>query len=78
MCIDALEDLWRNYDDARVPTTKLLAKWRPGVLEEKKPVNGVVEDAKGAMTTPPPVQEAVGKVEANAENRKEGELGNGQ
>ena len=78
MCIDALEDLWRNYDDARAPTTKLLAKWRPGVLEEKKPVNGVVEDAKAATATPPPVQGVMTKVEANAENQSEGEVGNGQ
>ena len=52
MCIDALEDLWRNCtsasnltvhtervltsvdDDARIPTKKLLAKWRPQVLED--------------------------------------------
>ncbi|MCJ1474275.1 hypothetical protein MMC13_002933 [Lambiella insularis] len=34
MCLDALEDLWRNYNEARGPTRKLLAKWRPQVLEE--------------------------------------------
>ena len=78
MCIDALEDLWRNYDDARAPTTKLLAKWRPHVLEEKKPVNGVVDDAKAAMATPPLVQEVMAKVEVNAENQKDGKVGNGQ
>jgi len=60
LCIDALEDLWRNCssilpfppslttlaqpltdtdpsptdEDARHPTTKLLAKWRPHILTE--------------------------------------------
>ncbi|KAK3077753.1 hypothetical protein LTS18_009407 [Coniosporium uncinatum] len=34
ICIDALEDLWRNYDDAKGATAKLLQKWRPHVLQE--------------------------------------------
>ena len=34
MCIDAIEDLWRNNDDAKAPTKKLLAKWRPQVLPD--------------------------------------------
>ncbi|EON64294.1 hypothetical protein W97_03525 [Coniosporium apollinis CBS 100218] len=34
LCVDALEDLWRNYDDARGPTAKVLNKWRPHVLQE--------------------------------------------
>lgn len=33
MCIDALEDLWRNYEDARVAAAKLLTKWRPQLLQ---------------------------------------------
>lgn len=38
IAIDALEDLWRNYDDAKAPTAKHLAKWRPQVLaSESKP-----------------------------------------
>lgn len=38
IAIDALEDLWRNYDDAKAPTAKLLAKWRPQVLaSESRP-----------------------------------------
>ncbi|KAL9100606.1 MAG: hypothetical protein Q9163_004043 [Psora crenata] len=32
ICIDAVEDLWRNYDDAKAPAAKLLQKWRPHVL----------------------------------------------
>ena len=38
MCIDAIEDLWRNNDDAKAPTRKLLIKWRPQVLPESKAV----------------------------------------
>jgi hypothetical protein len=34
MCLDALEDLWRNYDGAKAATGKLLARWRPHVLQE--------------------------------------------
>ncbi|KAJ9668968.1 hypothetical protein H2201_000794 [Coniosporium apollinis] len=34
VCVDALEDLWRNYDDARGPAAKVLNKWRPHVLQE--------------------------------------------
>ena len=32
ICIDAVEDLWRNFEDARAPAQKLLVKWRPSVL----------------------------------------------
>ena len=32
ICIDAVEDLWRNFEDARMSAQKLLVKWRPGVL----------------------------------------------
>ncbi|KAI9788445.1 MAG: hypothetical protein M1816_006881 [Peltula sp. TS41687] len=32
ICLDALEDLWRNYEDARHPSAKLLQKWRPHVV----------------------------------------------
>ncbi|SLM40695.1 Symplekin/Pta1 [Lasallia pustulata] len=56
ICIDALEDLWRNYDDAKVPTTKVLAKWRPQVLQQVQDVNGSgvkeEEDTNAAGTAP--------------------------
>lgn len=45
MCIDALEDLYNNYDDAKTSTAKFLKKWRPSVLETK-PEPAVEEDAK--------------------------------
>ncbi|KAF2836325.1 hypothetical protein M501DRAFT_267523 [Patellaria atrata CBS 101060] len=44
MCLDALEDLWRNYEDARPSTAKLLTKWRPQALQET--VNGAGGEVK--------------------------------
>ena len=32
ICIDAVEDLWRNYEDASAAAGKVLKRWRPGVL----------------------------------------------
>ena len=32
ICLDAVEDLWRDFEDARLPAQKLLTQWRPGVL----------------------------------------------
>jgi len=32
-CLDVIEDLWRNYDDARPSAEKILKKWRPEVIE---------------------------------------------
>ncbi|KAL8909973.1 MAG: hypothetical protein Q9171_004706 [Xanthocarpia ochracea] len=37
ICIDALVDLWRNFEDARAPAAKLLKKLRPNVLDENPP-----------------------------------------
>ncbi|MCJ1378400.1 hypothetical protein MMC17_001498 [Xylographa soralifera] len=58
MCLDTLEDMWRNYDDARAPTRKLLAKWRPHVLEaapttisEPSPPDEPSAPTKQAMAT---------------------------
>ncbi|KAB8356605.1 hypothetical protein FH972_024187 [Carpinus fangiana] len=45
ICIDALEDLWHNYEDARGASAKVLAKWRPEVLGEAAP-QAKVEEAK--------------------------------
>ncbi|KAL8761536.1 MAG: hypothetical protein Q9184_002356 [Pyrenodesmia sp. 2 TL-2023] len=33
ICADALEDLWRNYEDAKAAAGKLLRKVRPGLFE---------------------------------------------
>ncbi|KAL8663774.1 MAG: hypothetical protein Q9202_003588 [Teloschistes flavicans] len=43
ICIDAMEDLYRNFDDARLPASKILKKVRPKVL-----------DNTGPMPVPPP------------------------
>ncbi|OJD29818.1 mrna cleavage and polyadenylation specificity factor complex subunit [Diplodia corticola] len=53
-CIDAVEDLWRNYDGAKGLTTKLLTKWRPHVLQEA---------ANGAAAPPPSNEVVVVKTE---------------
>ncbi|KAL8872737.1 MAG: hypothetical protein Q9174_001676 [Haloplaca sp. 1 TL-2023] len=34
ICIDALEDMWRNYDDAKIPASRFLKKLRPEILKE--------------------------------------------
>lgn len=39
MGLDALEDLWRNYSDAKGAAAKVLTRWRPHVLQEEP--NGV-------------------------------------
>ncbi|OCK80984.1 hypothetical protein K432DRAFT_381741 [Lepidopterella palustris CBS 459.81] len=47
LCIDALEDLWRNYDGTKTATSKLLKKWRPEVLEQHQETpNGSFEEVK--------------------------------
>ena len=35
LCLDALEDLRQNYDDARAPASKVLQKWRPALVQPK-------------------------------------------
>ncbi|KAL8952082.1 MAG: hypothetical protein Q9222_001993 [Ikaeria aurantiellina] len=44
ICLAALEDLYRNYDDAKVAAGKLLKKIKPQVLEPDNPP---------ALPTPP-------------------------
>lgn len=48
MALDALEDLWRNYDDAKTPAARHLAKWRPQVLvsETEPPAATVTNGVK--------------------------------
>ncbi|OCK96924.1 uncharacterized protein K441DRAFT_656220 [Cenococcum geophilum 1.58] len=45
ICLDALEDLWRNYDGAKTGSAKILTKWRPEVLQQEA-TNGAHEDVK--------------------------------
>lgn len=35
ICLDALEEMWRDNENARAPCAKILGRWRPTVLEEK-------------------------------------------
>ncbi|KZF23799.1 mRNA cleavage and polyadenylation specificity factor complex subunit [Xylona heveae TC161] len=50
ICIDALEDLWRNYEDARSSAAKLLARWRPQVLQQQQQQQQQ-QDQVGAVTS---------------------------
>lgn len=43
-CLDALVDMWRNYEGAKGMVRKDLARWRPAVLEEEKK-----EEEKGVV-----------------------------
>ncbi|KAG8530783.1 uncharacterized protein KY384_004140 [Bacidia gigantensis] len=59
-CIDALEDLWRNNDDARAPAAKLLQKWRPHVLppappKQEKPVDPTPAPLPGTKASDPAI-----------------------
>ncbi|KAK4696411.1 hypothetical protein P7C71_g1492, partial [Lecanoromycetidae sp. Uapishka_2] len=57
MSLDALEDLWRNYDDAKAPAAKHLVKWRPQVLaldikpNKESNLNGI--KIEGPRSPPP-------------------------
>ncbi|MCJ1449792.1 hypothetical protein MMC28_000120 [Mycoblastus sanguinarius] len=65
IAIDALEDLWRNYDDAKAPAAKFLLKLRPQIMaSETKPntapaKNGVqlAEDTKNHTPSAPPADD---------------------
>ncbi|KAL7270748.1 hypothetical protein RUND412_006537 [Rhizina undulata] len=35
LCMDILEDLWRNHSEVRGPAQKLLQKWRPQALQPR-------------------------------------------
>lgn len=54
LALDAMEDLWRNYDGAQRLTLKDLTKWRPNVVQSK---------AEGTVTTAAPAALEV-KIEA--------------
>ncbi|KAI9722592.1 MAG: hypothetical protein M1812_001523 [Candelaria pacifica] len=54
ICIDALEDLYQNYDDARKAAQKPLLRWRPHVIEKETSTNGTLEDTKPPAISPSP------------------------
>ncbi|KAL8768693.1 MAG: hypothetical protein Q9209_005111 [Squamulea sp. 1 TL-2023] len=53
ICVDALVDLWRNFEDAKVPAAKLVKKLRPEVLNEDSP-NGPPPPSTDGVKSPPP------------------------
>lgn len=57
ICLDAIEDLWRNYDDAKIPTTKILTKWRPNIL--KPDIKKSITETNGIKPTPSSDSEAI-------------------
>jgi symplekin len=46
-CVDALELLWRENEDAKGAAGKILGRWRPAVLEEGKVESGGDVKAEG-------------------------------
>ncbi|KAI9846489.1 MAG: hypothetical protein M1837_003909 [Sclerophora amabilis] len=57
--LDALEDLWRNYEDARASAAKLLVKYRPHVLQAEPKPSVAEEDIKAASISPSPAPNGV-------------------
>ncbi|KAI9769665.1 MAG: hypothetical protein M1840_003902 [Geoglossum simile] len=51
LCLDVLEDLWRNYDDARAAAAKILTRWRPTVTQQQGPKSGVGPEARTTHQT---------------------------
>ncbi|KAF2151395.1 mRNA cleavage and polyadenylation specificity factor complex subunit [Myriangium duriaei CBS 260.36] len=47
ICLDGVEDLWRNYEDAKNPAQKLLVKYRPSVVEQSMTNGNVAIKAEG-------------------------------
>lgn len=74
MALDALEDLWRNYDDAKAPATKHLAKWRPQVLgSETKPSTASNTNGVKPEDTRSPPSSALPATLAKAESEQMGQ-----
>ncbi|KAI4269787.1 MAG: hypothetical protein L6R38_007337 [Xanthoria sp. 2 TBL-2021] len=54
ICIDALVDLWRNFEDAKAPAAKLLKKLRPDVLNEDSANHAPPPPSADVIKSPPP------------------------
>ncbi|KAL8720671.1 MAG: hypothetical protein Q9225_002500 [Loekoesia sp. 1 TL-2023] len=69
ICIDGLEDLWRNYEDAKTAAGKLLKKVRPELFKEEtadnsnKPPTPIPVNIK----SPPPSESKEGLPSASAQ-----------
>ncbi|KFY18673.1 hypothetical protein V493_08428 [Pseudogymnoascus sp. VKM F-4281 (FW-2241)] len=48
IALDAVEDVWRTYDDAKPMAAKYLTKWRPGFIERN---NDTKEDSESKLIT---------------------------
>ncbi|KAL8791036.1 MAG: hypothetical protein Q9213_000243 [Squamulea squamosa] len=53
ICVDALVDLWRNFEDAKAPAAKLLKKLRPEVLNEDSPKDPSPPSTERVKSPPP-------------------------
>jgi symplekin len=55
IALDAVQDIWLEYDEARAMAGKYLTKWRPGFMEQQKqlqPANGAsAASAQAAIAT---------------------------
>ncbi|TVY89753.1 mRNA cleavage and polyadenylation specificity factor complex subunit [Lachnellula willkommii] len=47
IALDAVEDIWSTYEDAKPIAAKYLTKWRPGFAERLKPKGDEEEEKKG-------------------------------
>ncbi|TVY53795.1 mRNA cleavage and polyadenylation specificity factor complex subunit pta1 [Lachnellula cervina] len=47
IALDAVEDIWSTYEDAKPIAAKYLTKWRPGFAERLKPKDDEEEEKKG-------------------------------
>ncbi|KAL9039370.1 MAG: hypothetical protein Q9214_004906 [Letrouitia sp. 1 TL-2023] len=53
LCVDAIEELWRKYEDSKGPATKILSKWRPEVLAIDSG-NTIVRSSSNTTKSPTP------------------------
>ncbi|KAI9756161.1 MAG: hypothetical protein M4579_003974 [Chaenotheca gracillima] len=53
LALDALEDLWRNYEDARTSAAKVLVRWRPQVVQAEAKPPAVEGTPMGTSLSPP-------------------------
>ncbi|KAL8912559.1 MAG: hypothetical protein Q9172_007484 [Xanthocarpia lactea] len=76
ICIDALVDLWRNFEDAKAPAAKLLKKLRPSVLDENPPNHHhhppPPPSADVIKSPPPPPNESKENLPSSASVKSEG------
>ncbi|KAF2754240.1 hypothetical protein EJ05DRAFT_479766 [Pseudovirgaria hyperparasitica] len=52
LCIDAIEDLYRNYEGAKARAAKVLQKWRPHVLVQEEQAGGLANGTSAQAAAP--------------------------